>query len=237
MPRAAEFAELREHQTDGFLHVLIGIDLDRARLAPAEAGRKHELELAAPRLQVASRQSALPHQAELVFRHRPLQAEQQTVVDDSWIVRAFGVDDERPRQRAQLDQVMPIAPVARQPRCFDAIDGADIARAHHRHQPLEARAFDGSRSRPTEVVVDHRHGPESRRARRARQIILPALAFQIAEDLRHGRLPNVDDRRPGEVVSRDFGAHDRLPHLPWRPWPARRALRAEGRPAPRSVPS
>ena len=181
--------------------------------------------------------AALPHQAEFVFRHRALQAEQQTVVDDSRIVRAFGIDDERPRQRAQIDQVMPVPPVARQPRRFDAIDGADVARAHHRHQPLEAGAFDRSRSRPAEIVVDHRHRFEARRARGAGQVILPALALQVADDLRHRRLPHIDDRRAGEVISRDLGAHDRLPRCPRLPSFARRAPRAGGRPAPRSVPS
>ena len=156
LPRAAEFAELCEHHADGLLHVLVGIDLDLARLAPAEAGRKHELELAAPRLRVASRQPALPHQAEFVFRHRPLQAEQQAVVDNSWIVRAFGIDDERPRQRAQIDQVMPVPPVARQPRGLDAIDGADVAGADHRHQPLEAGAFDAF---PIQTGRDRRRSP------------------------------------------------------------------------------
>ena len=38
LPCAAEFAELREHHTDGFLHMLVGIDLDLARLAPASPG-------------------------------------------------------------------------------------------------------------------------------------------------------------------------------------------------------
>ena len=233
---AAEFAELREHHAHRFLHMFVGINLDPAGLAPTEPGRKHELELATPRLRVASRQTALAHQAEFVFRHRALQAEQQAVVDNSRIVSAFGIDDERPRQRAQFDQVMPVSSVARQPRGFNAIDGADIARAHHRHQPLEARAFDGSRSRPAKIVVDHRHRLEARAPARPGKVILPALALQIADNLRHGRLPHIDDRRTGEMISGDLGAHGRLPRWPRPPSSARRAPRAEGRPVFRSAP-
>jgi hypothetical protein len=58
-----------------------------------------------------------------------------------------------------------------------------------------------------------------------------------SDNLRHGRLPHIDDRRTGKVVSRDLGAHGRLPRCPRLPSFARRAPRAAARPAPRSVPS
>ncbi len=120
------------------LHVFVGIDLDLACFTPAEARRKHEPELAAPRLGITGSDAALPHQAEFVFRHRPLQPEQQAVVDDSRIVGAIRIDDEGASERAQIDQMMPVPPVARQARRLDAVDSADIARAHHRDKPLEA---------------------------------------------------------------------------------------------------
>ena len=53
-----------------------------------EAGWTHELALAAKHLPVAIRQVALPHLAEFVIRHLPIQTEQQVVVVDSRIVRA-----------------------------------------------------------------------------------------------------------------------------------------------------
>ena len=128
--------------------------------------------------EVASGQAALPHQAEFVFRHRPLQAEQQAVVDDSRIVRALGIDDERPGERAKLDQMMPVPSVTRQPRGLDAIDGADIAGAHHRDQPLEARALDAPRSGPTEIVVDHLYRREARSALRCRLDRIAGAGFR-----------------------------------------------------------
>ena len=53
-----------------------------------EAGWTHELALAAKHLPVAIRQVALPHLAEFVIRHLPIQTEQQVVVVNSRIVRA-----------------------------------------------------------------------------------------------------------------------------------------------------
>ena len=67
LPRAAQLAELGEDQTDRLDDMLVGIDLDLSRLAPAEAGRQHEPEFAASRLLVARHKSPLPHQAQLVF--------------------------------------------------------------------------------------------------------------------------------------------------------------------------
>jgi hypothetical protein len=100
---------------------------------------------------------------------------------------------------------MPVPSVARQPRGLDAINGADIAGADHRDQPLEARTLDAPRSGAAEIVVDHLHRREARGACGAGQVVLPALAFEISDDLRHGRLPYVNDRRACEVVRRDLG--------------------------------
>ena len=132
--------------------------------------------------------------------------------------------------------MMPVPPVARQPRRLDAVDGADVAGADQRHQPLEPRPLHPARSGAAEVVVDHRHRGEARGLRRLRQVILPALAFEIADDLRHGRLANVDDGGAGEMISGDLAAHRRLPcsSTSCRPSPG---LPAEDRPGPRPVPA
>jgi hypothetical protein len=88
----------------------------------------------------------LSHQAQFVFRHRSLQPEQQAVVDDSWIVGAIRIDDQGTSERAQIDEMMPIPPVARQTRRLDAVDRPDLARAHHRDKPLEAGTLHRARS-------------------------------------------------------------------------------------------
>ena len=52
--------------------------------------------------------------------HDPVQPEQQAVVDDSRIVGAIRIDDQGTSERAQIDEMMPIPPVACQARGLDA---------------------------------------------------------------------------------------------------------------------
>jgi len=71
--RAPQFSKLGEDKLHGFLNMFVRILFDLARLAPAEAWRKHEAKLATLRLGVARGEAALAHQAELIFRHRSFQ--------------------------------------------------------------------------------------------------------------------------------------------------------------------
>jgi hypothetical protein len=66
--------------------MLVRIDLDFADFAPAKPWRQHEAIFPAPRLRVAGGDAALAQQAQLVFRHRALQPEQQAIVDESRII-------------------------------------------------------------------------------------------------------------------------------------------------------
>jgi hypothetical protein len=136
--------------------MFVGINFDLASFAPAEARRQHEPEFAALRLGVTRGDASLSHQAQFVFRHRSLQPEQQAVVDDSRIIGAIRIDNQCAGKRAQVDEMMPIPPVARQARCLDAVHRADIAGAHHGNKPLEAGALHRARSRAAQIVVDHR---------------------------------------------------------------------------------
>ena len=94
--------------------LLVWINRDLASLAPTQAGRQHEAEFAAFGLGIAGCDSSLAHQAQLVFRHRSLQPEQQPIVDDSRIIGAIRIDNHCAGKCAQIDKVMPVPPIARQ---------------------------------------------------------------------------------------------------------------------------
>jgi hypothetical protein len=81
----------------------------------------------------------LPQQAQLIFGHRPLQPEKQPIVDQARIVSTFGVDHQRSREGAQIDEMVPVAAVAGETGCLEAVDRADHARADGSDQLLEAR--------------------------------------------------------------------------------------------------
>lgn len=91
--------------------MLVGVNLDLARLTPAEARRQREAEFTALRLRIPGREAALSHQAQLVLRHRPLQPEKQAVVDETRIVGAVRIDDQCAGQGTQIDQVCQSRPL------------------------------------------------------------------------------------------------------------------------------
>ena len=73
LPCAAEFAELREHHADGFLHMLVGIDLDLPASLQQNPGGSMNRNSPRRAFEIASRQAALPHQTEFIFGHRSFQ--------------------------------------------------------------------------------------------------------------------------------------------------------------------
>jgi hypothetical protein len=50
---------------------------------------------------------------------------------------------------------MPIAPIPRKPRSFDAEDGAYVAGTDFSHQALESRTFDQPGSGTTQIIIDN----------------------------------------------------------------------------------
>ena len=147
LARAAELAKLLEQQSDDLPHPLVGIELDASVLAPAEAGRQREAKLAAAGLRVPCGEATLPEETELVLGHRAFQAEQQPVVHQARVVDAVRIDDQRAGHRAEIDQMMPVPPVARQPRRLKAEHGANGAGADLGHETLEARPGSTAQSR------------------------------------------------------------------------------------------
>ena len=101
----------------------------------------------------------------------PFMPKQQPVVRAARVVDPVEIDDPRLDQAAQLEQVMPVAAVAGEPRRVEAQHSADLARAERRDQPLETGPGDHAARRAAEIVVDHLDSAEAPgvgRRRRAR---------------------------------------------------------------------
>jgi len=105
---------------------------------------------------------------------------------------------------------MPVSPISGQTRCFNAINRANLAGTDESDEPFEARTLDASRARTPKIVVDHRHRREACGLGSGGKLVLASLTFQIAHDLRHGRLPHIDNSGAAQMVRRDL-AHQRLP--------------------------
>ncbi|HEX6688789.1 MAG TPA: hypothetical protein VF085_09010 [Solirubrobacterales bacterium] len=201
-----QVAELVEHERDGLLDTAIGILLDPIVRALEVADRHGEEELAAAGLLLQGFERALAEQRQLHLAHRALHTEKQAIVRMPRIVDAVLVDDQRTDQTAELEQRMPVAPVAGEPRCLDRDDGADPTLADRRQQLLEARAGDAGAG-TAEIIVNYFHGGPAQGACAIDQAVLPAAALVIVQNLIVRRLADIDEGAAGKVFRCDPGHH------------------------------
>jgi excisionase family DNA binding protein len=136
--------------------------------------------------------------------HHPVHAEEQAIIRMPRIIDAILIDDHRADQAAELEQGMPVAPVAGEPRGFDRDDCTDPTLANCRQQLLEAGTGDAGTG-PAEIIIDHLDGGPAQGTGAIDEPVLAAPAFVIMQQLVAGRLANVNKGATGEVVRRDAG--------------------------------
>ena len=239
----APLLEQVEDQPDGRPHLLVGVERDLARRQPHVAARQVEEQLAAPGLGPASRVHAALEDVQLGLAHGALEAEQQAVVVGRRIVDAVAVGDERVEQGADLEQLVPVAAGAGEPRHLDPEHQADAAEPDLGHQPLEARPDLGRGAGAAEVVVDDHDplaGPAELPGAFGQGVLEPGR-LGMAADLLQGRLPDVDDGEPVTVAAADllregWGCHRHAPRPAAQPAAPRGRDRAGARPSGRSGP-
>ena len=98
----------------------------------------------------------------------------------------------RADQSTELDQRMPVAAVAGEPRRLDREHGADAAVADRRQQPLEAGTRDAA-ARAAEIVVDDLDRAPAELPGAIGEPVLPTPALVIVRELIGRRLPDVDE--------------------------------------------
>jgi hypothetical protein len=115
-------------------------------------------------------------EVQLGLADRAFEAEQQPVVDRAGVIEAVLVADQRARQRAQLEQPVPIGVVARQPRALEAEHDPRLLQRHVSDEPLEPLAIGGRRAGLALINVDHHDplGGPAERDRPAAQVVLAA---------------------------------------------------------------
>src|SRR5438477_740338 len=96
---------------------------------------------------------------QLDLAHAAFEAEQEPVIEYARMVQTISVGDQRIDERAEIQQVVPVAIVAGQPRDLDGEDDADMAQTHLADESFETDASNASATDP-EVIIDHYHlGP------------------------------------------------------------------------------
>ncbi len=143
---------------------------------------------------------------QLNLAHGPFQPEQEAVVIPVRIVDPVRVGQQRPGQRAQLDQLMPVPARAGQPRHLQAQHQPHMTHRELRDQPREPRPLGRVRRRPAQVLIDHHH-PGRRPAQRSRPLSQPVLQprrLAMISDLLPRRLPDIDNRQPVTMPAPDL---------------------------------
>src|ERR1700681_4639712 len=120
-------------------------------------------------------------------------------------------DENGSDQSTELDQRMPVAPVARETRGFNRKHGADTALTDCRQQALEARACDTA-ARATEIIVNDLDSGPAKLFGAIGEPVLAAPALMIVCQLIGCRLTDVDTGAACKMLSRDLG-HDCSPPL------------------------
>src|SRR5215213_389839 len=121
------------------------------------------------------------------------------------IVEALAVGQDHAKQRAQFEQLMPIAIVARQPRGIQAEHQTGIAQPDLGNQPLEAVSLGTRRPRLAEILVDDKD-PLARPAEPDSAVdktILQLGAFLVLAHLVDRGLAHIDIGQLGTVRRAD----------------------------------
>ena len=103
-----EAIEQLKHHPDRCLRLLVRIERNLPRRTLHISHRNPAAELAAPCLRPLARQHARLENVQLRFRHRALEAKQETIVEVGRIIYSIGVGDQGVEQRADLQQLMPV---------------------------------------------------------------------------------------------------------------------------------
>jgi hypothetical protein len=143
---------------------------------------------------------------QLGFAHRPLEAEQQTIVEAGRIINAVLIEDQGRSQCAQFDQPVPIGGVAGEAGDLQAHDDSGLAEHHLADEFLEAVAHRGGRAGLAEITIDDAH-PLGRPAcgnRTVTQRVLTLCALAVLGDLPQGRLTHVEIGVALEVFGSNF---------------------------------
>ena len=120
----------------------------------AEPGRQRQAQLAARRLLALALVQPQLDLVQLGLAHDPGQAQQKPVVVGARVVETLAVGEDHAEQRAQLEQLMPVAVVAGQPRGVEAEHQAGVAEPDLGEEPLEAVPLVARGARPAEILVD-----------------------------------------------------------------------------------
>jgi hypothetical protein len=199
--------ELIEHQANRLLDAAIRVLLEALIVALAVADRGHHDQFAALGLRAPRLERALAQQVELVLVEAPLEPEQQSVVAGARGVHGLLVDQHRVDDAADLDELLPLAAVARKARHLACGHRPDASEAHLGHHALEATARFDARCRAAEILINDLDLRKTQIAKARLHGVLQLAALAVVSDLEGRGLPHVQHRFARPVLRLDLLTH------------------------------
>jgi hypothetical protein len=157
--RTAFFLEKSKHQLHCPADFIVRIQHDATFVIVGKAHGQRGSQLTLACLVQLAAQEAPAQEMQLGLGHRALQTEQQSVVEIGRVVAAVRVDHQGVRQRAQLQQSMPVEVGTCQSRHFQRKHGSDLTHRDVRHQGLEVLAARTLCTRHPLIPVQHLNRP------------------------------------------------------------------------------
>ena len=124
---------------------------DLPRFEPDQTGRQRECQLAAFGFAEETGSQPSADRVQFQFRNLSFQSEQQPPIDRRWIVNSIAISDQAIGTATQIEQLIPVRTVPRQPRCIVRDQDADFTKRDLSDQFLKASASLGRRGRLPEI--------------------------------------------------------------------------------------
>ncbi len=199
LPDGPHPVEFGKHQSNGVLDPPVRVLVDPI---PADAhvanGNRHE-QLTAACLPAERLVGPLPKDRQFHLAHGPFHTEQQAVIGMARIIDPIFIDNERGNQTAKLQQRVPIAAIARQPRGFDRHHRTNTALADPGEKLLETGPCDAG-TRAAKIIVDDLYIGPSKLAGVLHKSVLAPFAFKVMRDLARSRLPDIHDGLARQMI-------------------------------------
>src|SRR6516225_11134040 len=119
------------------------------------------------------------------------------------IIDSILVDDDRADESTELNQCVPIATVAREPRRLDREYSADATLTNRGQQALEPGSADPT-ARATQIIVNDLDRRPTELPGAVGESVLPLPALVVVRKLIGGRQTDVDVRATGKMLSGDL---------------------------------
>jgi len=133
LPGATQLAEPGKNETDRLLEPQVGVEPEAHLTVPDVTDRHADPQLAAPRLGPRRVVHSGAQDAEFELADTALHSQEKPVVRATGVINPVEIDDARTHKTAELQQVMPIAPVASESRGVETQHSGDVAGAEPRH--------------------------------------------------------------------------------------------------------